>query len=322
MANYVLMNDTYDTWHHGCRAVSRVIRREMAKRGFNLVATSRVGNRWWEDFSFVEQIQKADLILINGEGSFHSGGEDAQRCIRVFHDFAHIKRIAIINSIWQDNPSEWTQSLKDASYVSLRDTISQSNLTSQGIDAQFCPDLSLVSSRPTTSIAKRSGVAWGDALRRQTTRALYDGFKSANGENYFASVRPRFRSPITPHPIKDFRYQMICSIKRYTCFNDEVELSAFLGSRELYITGRFHGACLSLCAGTPFISVASNTQKITYLLQDLGLNTERVFPDATQLIAASAENWGWSKQEQQNLEENLEKISRQSQKMFDEVCTC
>ncbi|GHB44070.1 hypothetical protein GCM10007094_36630 [Pseudovibrio japonicus] len=322
MPNYVLLNDTLDTWHHGCRAVSRVIRREMSLRGFKLTASSRVGSSWWEDTSFVEQARKADIILINGEGSFHSGSDDAEKCMRIFDAFTTKTRIALINSIWQDNPVEWSEVIKAASYVSLRDTNSQRNLNSLGIEAQYCPDLSLVSSRPVSAISHRIGIAWGDALRRNTSRGLYNAFKSAAGENYYASIRPRRRSPITSHPIKDFRYRLVCGLKHYTCFDDEVGLSQFLSSRELYITGRFHGACLALCAGTPFISVASNTQKITYLLHDMGLNTNRVFSDLKHLVSASPEEWSWSEQEQGNLKENLENASVQTKKMFDAVCSC
>ncbi|MFS8184318.1 polysaccharide pyruvyl transferase family protein [Pseudovibrio denitrificans] len=322
MFKYVLMNDTFDTWHHGCRAVSRVIRKEMEHRGFSLSATSRVGASWWEDSVFVEHAKQADLILINGEGTFHSGSSEAEKCMRIFQEKTSSNRIALINSIWQDNPTSWVDIISNASYISLRDTNSQKKLTEHGVQAHYCPDLSLISSKPISTLNPRSGVAWGDALKRNVTRDLYRGFRSSRGENYFASVRPTHRSPLTSYPLKDLRYSLTCWWKNYSCFNDEEELARFLAQRNLYITGRFHGACLALCAGTPFVAVASNTKKITFLLNDMGLNPARVFTDTKHLLTASPEQWCWSLDEQESLKENLENARSRATKMFDEICAC
>jgi len=43
----------------------------------------------------------------------------------------------------------------------------------------------------------------------------------------------------------------------------------WLKSLDLHITGRFHGACLSILVGTPFFAIKSNSHKIEGLLKDM-----------------------------------------------------
>ena len=43
----------------------------------------------------------------------------------------------------------------------------------------------------------------------------------------------------------------------------------WLQSLDLYVTGRFHGLCLSALMGIPFLALSSNSHKIQAILKDM-----------------------------------------------------
>ena len=61
---------------------------------------------------------------------------------------------------------------------------------------------------------------------------------------------------------------------------DEARYLALLGRARMHVTGRFHGICLSLVTGTPFLTTGSNSWKIEALLADAGLPANRAIAEA------------------------------------------
>ncbi len=321
MSDYVLLNDTCDTWHHGCRAVSGVIRREMMSRGWSLSVSCRVGENWWELDQKVEQIKKSPLVVINGEGTLHDGALEAAKVMKIFEFRNPNQPTVLINSIWRNNPSEWGEQLRNAAYVSVRDRMSQSILKSvHGIEADFCLDLSLCSMEPKFSDLDRTGLVWGDALNRKLTRRLYKSFSESSGENYYASIRPAKRSCSENRVFKDFRSRFVAWLRGQSVFHDERDYVDFLSQRSLYVTGRFHGVCLSIVAGTPFLALPSNTDKIACLIDDMGLNKKRQFSSLEQILTVDPDDWVWTEEERIKIYEELIATKRHCQMMFDHVC--
>ena len=69
MVNAVLLNDTSKRYHHGCARVSRIIKNGLQKQGVDLIATSFAHKNWKKNKLFLKSLKKAQLIIINGEGT-------------------------------------------------------------------------------------------------------------------------------------------------------------------------------------------------------------------------------------------------------------
>jgi polysaccharide pyruvyl transferase WcaK-like protein len=81
-------------------------------------------------------------------------------------------------------------------------------------------------------------------------------------------------------------------------------LKTIASNTKLVISGRFHGVCLCLKVGVPFLAVRSNTYKIEGLLEDAGFADRLVSIDAladrdmsVQLLKAASD---WSEADEQN----------------------
>jgi polysaccharide pyruvyl transferase WcaK-like protein len=61
-------------------------------------------------------------------------------------------------------------------------------------------------------------------------------------------------------------------IRDTTRFRPAPEILRTIAAAKGLIAGRFHAACLSLMAGTPFASIPSNTSKTRGMLEDAGLS--------------------------------------------------
>ena len=56
-----------------------------------------------------------------------------------------------------------------------------------------------------------------------------------------------------------------------------------INSNKFLITGRYHDVCIAIMCRTPFVSIKSNTFKIQELLNDIGINKNRVANDISSI---------------------------------------
>jgi hypothetical protein len=91
-----------------------------------------------------------------------------------------------------------------------------------------------------------------------------------------------------------------------------------LARAELTVTGRFHGACLAMAAGTPFVALASNSWKIEALIEDAGLERWRLAePEALPgLLAGGAAALGWTDGERAALDAYLDHAAQGAEALF------
>lgn len=131
MPNVVLVNDTslFNT-HFGCQLVGQTLREQCARVGLNIIGSFPLefdlnqGRLW---------LQRADLVIINGEGSLHHGRHI--RLLNLANDFP----CALINCVYQENGSQ--PALNQFLYVSARESLSAGEIRNQGVDCQVVPDL-------------------------------------------------------------------------------------------------------------------------------------------------------------------------------------
>ena len=275
----VLLNDTSARYHHGCSRVSRRIKTLLAERDIEVSASNPAHENWRSNDKFLAALAQCDVIVINGEGTLHSGAKRGAILLEILSARERRgKPVALVNALWQNNPAEWIDLLTECDIVSVRDSHSLKELTDAGVaHARLAPDLSLTGPiQPSDAIRDQRVV--GDSVRLECRQVLARAaqFQSANylptkyleaaiWQNKFVSAalwRLYNGVPFGKVPL----FRMV--------YNDEDYLGELQGSMS-HVTGRFHGVCLSMLAQTPFMAVASKTTKIQALLEDVGIGGGR-----------------------------------------------
>jgi len=254
----VLLNDTdalEKYCHFGCSAVVRTIREQLRIQGISVVTSINTAK---ELSIFEKRCRRLDLVIINGEGTMHEG--NARRANWLLNAASRISRAHCCPAILMN--THW--SLRDAKQLSgidgvyARDQRSVARLKRQGVTAQMAPDLSLF------------------------------GFSTETGSGLCVqdSVVPSAREQLAELAIKMGLPLDCCSLDSI----EECRKSPRAGSfgfrlfREApigrLITGRFHGVCYAISAGIPFFTVASNTDKVESILEELNLSIDPTLTSA------------------------------------------
>src|SRR5262245_12462177 len=140
MRRVVLLNDTSIHNHHGCRRVIGTIRGCLASRGLEVIDSAPAAAPWDGAPSLLRNMRRADLILINGEGTLHHGAGLGARLLSVVDHPARCGTpVALINTIYQENPPEWGRWLSKMSLVAARDRRSQHEFERVDVRAAFAP---------------------------------------------------------------------------------------------------------------------------------------------------------------------------------------
>ena len=77
----LIVNDTASEHHHGCTRVMRTLRTLCAAYGFDIIGSAPVHKSWRAQPEFVELLARARLVIVNGEGSIHHGGKQAEEIL-------------------------------------------------------------------------------------------------------------------------------------------------------------------------------------------------------------------------------------------------
>ena len=129
----VLVNDTsmYSA-HFGTQLVGQTFREQFSRLGIELIGA--VGR---EIDGHQALFSKADLLVINGEGSIHHG--------RNLHlaELANNFPCVLVNCVWDENPD--VPALSQMRYISARESLSAEEISRQGVDCQVVPDVSFAS---------------------------------------------------------------------------------------------------------------------------------------------------------------------------------
>lgn len=284
----VILNDTRGDNHFGCMRVMRIIEQNLQSRGMEIAATSLVRNDWKRDEAFLNAMRSADLIVINGEGTLHHGSKQGSRLLDVVDCLARgTTPVALINAVYQDNPSAWNDRLARIDLISTRDSWSATEVEKAiGRKVGFVPDLSLAEGAiATPAAAQRDRLLVGDSVNREIGRQLLAYADQRDDARYLpilTSIKPP--KPHYPAPLRALRQAYIDLHAtlfgwrhRHTAFNrTEAGFLECLQSGYLHLTGRFHAVCLCLATQTPFLALESNSWKIAALLHDFGLGEDRI----------------------------------------------
>lgn len=291
MKNVLILNDTAaGDLHLGCQRVMKVLSDGLSSVGVNVIGSIPVGISWRDFADIGGLLSRADVIIINGEGTIHSGRKKAEDLLSIVEFAPSSTRLFLVNSIYEDNPQAWVHYLKRFHYISTRDSVSAneiSKLLDRPID--FMPDFSMCGEVNFSRSVVAERVLIGDSVSWSTTKKLVDLSNEMRAAGAVVSLSPL--SPIFKPEIQMRRFlpQVMADIcsrwwlselcgnnPQLVFFKSDIEYLECLSTSKLHITGRFHSTCFALLTQTPVLSISSNTSKIERLFLDSGVSSERV----------------------------------------------
>ena len=248
MKTAILLNDTSYESHIGSRTVVdsfdylckkydiKVIKKYTRAQCIELIR------------EIIPLFDKVDLILINGEGSLHHHPRPSTAFFKIIMRYIKKRhKVVLFNTLWQDMKYKGlSKHLRKINLISVRESYSYEELVKKYPKEKLIITPDLIFHNEFKS-EDRSKIGYGDSVNHK----IRSSFKRK--ANYF---------PL--NFIHSGTYKNPTSLN-YPSLQSYV---TWLESLDLYITGRFHGVCLSAIAGTPFLSYPSNSHKIEGILHD------------------------------------------------------
>lgn len=309
----VILNDTSNELHHGCRTVMRNIRCLLRKRNIELIATNPSSVDWQPNKRFVEDIQKSDIVIVNGEGTLHHSQRTGLYLVKVSE---YCKKLAIpvvlINSTYYRNNEEFANYTKNFDLIFVRQSLSQDELKEKNINSEVVPDMTFYDTINISEKEKTSKIGFTDTFSTELSEKLYY-YSQKSKEYLYLPILVPYKIETWSNPrsvlrkIKYEAFNMVNYIKRIFFKNRlnhaYIRRFYYVESYDKYIktirdlnflvTGRFHALCFALKTQTPFLALPLNSNKIEGILKDIGLNNERIikFEDLNDELIAKYSNF-------------------------------
>jgi len=241
MKNIYILNDTSD-YHGGSSAVMEYLLALFNKNIFSVVletCTNKIE---------ITNINNADIVILNGEGTMHSSKPRAIHLLKVLEYAQNIGKSTIIcNTSWFNMTREYDHVLRKLDQFTVREILSKKELASKH---NIIPEIALDLSYHIQS----------NIVRNESIRFLKTDFYS-NEFNCF----------VIPNG-GNLEYIEFFNMKKH---NWQETLQKF-SSTKVLLTGRYHGLIASIKVKTRFITYPGNTKKIEGLLNWFGNDTALV----------------------------------------------
>lgn len=300
----VLINDTRVDRHHGCEVAVSAIQTLARTTGFDIVAAAPAHTDFRQDAKFMQTLENADGIVVNGEGSIHANGPRAETLLSTGNVARQLgKPSMLFNCTWGMHDARHANMAQAFDVISVREGKSALELSKAGIHAHIAPDAALFYDWPKVARTEHLLVTdsvLADATRRlmrtsrqQKARVINIRFPDSNLRSTLNDARRMIdkAAPFRPSNLADaVRAAAFGFGEKYT---ETDEFVTQIGASKLILTGRFHMMILALATRTPFLAVASNTHKIEATLNDAGLCPWRMV-DAAEVddaMIARASRW-------------------------------
>jgi len=326
----LLINDTRIVGHHGSSSVVDVIFQEFAKRGISVVSDIEHG---------INITSLGDhgcqAVVINGEGAMHGGGKHSHLFSRIGEEM-YRRRIPVflINTVFNERTPEIVARMRYFTGIYCRETQSAKLLDAAGVEARVCPDLTFGLDLP-DDLVFRSGdrIVVLDTTVASKNRRLYR-FCLENGLQ-FQPMRasPRlvritsFRNLLRIARFSATKYagRLLPGLYAFGRYANAVTSSrAFLKRMAdetlVVVASRFHGVCLCIKAGVPFLAISSNTPKIEGMLADAGLS-DRMFDIDDLDVDLIRRRAPWSLQHEERRLHYVAEARQRIDRMFDDIAS-
>jgi hypothetical protein len=327
----LILNDTDEGGtHFGCVRVMRTIRTELKLRGLEEHSSIKVGTDWRVVPRFVDMIDAADLVVINGEGTLHHGRRRGRWLLEAgARAKSRGARVALINALWQENPADWADLAMDFDVLACRDSMSADELAlATGRNVAVVGDLSMLYPHPVQAAVARDGMTIGCSVSSTVTRVMADLADRMGTEFMPVTTAPR----TVPARTEGWRRWVATRVAEWqnrrfraahprmrTVADDYAYLDA-LRTRQLLVTGRFHSVCMALLTETPFLATSSNSRKIEALVSDIGLDPTRLvtLKDLTPDVILGRD-WAFAPQELASIQGSLARWRTTAEALFDSI---
>jgi len=254
----LLGNDTGTAPHLGCQAVSDAHARLLGRAGhtvvYRLFRGELIGHEAADDRQIVGSLERdervsgmldaVEAVVVNGEGTLHHG---AGRSWLALLDIAQRrgKATLLVNSVFQEMRG-FEATLARLDDFTVREGRSLVEARSRGARPRVVPD---------SYLAARFS-AGGEPFAGDVVTDWHRQRHDSGGilQRYLAERSATYVPLVTPE-----------------AWNSWAGLPFRLAGAECILTGRHHGVCAAVVAGTPFVALGSNTHKIEALLEDLEL---------------------------------------------------
>lgn len=262
MIKVALLNDTTrDIGHWGCNHVIQNINTLCHEHNCEIYLYDRNTDKDFDYKEFKEQINPADIVLLNGEGTLHdNAGSNWLKKAAIAKDLN--KKTFLVNSVWQNN-TQTKNYLQIFDICTFREAFSYNEAIQDGCkNAIKIPDLTFYSWPTLKELPhhpqKKIGII--DSTKKDITSELIKLSILYKSDLFFMYLKHWKKYQ------RDIRYLF----QRNKNFK-HLEKAEQLTDYETLISGRFHACCMSLMLGIPTISIESNTWKIKSMLQDAEL---------------------------------------------------
>jgi hypothetical protein len=250
----MLLNDNATLGHAGCQAVSDAIARRIGELGHTVISRYFLGEVYrfrysnredgiaavLSDQDICEQIEAADVVACNGEGSIHHGaGTELLAVLGAAQSLG--KPTLLFNAVFEET-SGWESVLGRLDDFTVRDHRSLAYTKSLGLTARFVPDISLEAGYV---LDKHIGLAGKDVLtdwhpHRTDVEAIIRSYAAepSSSEKFYLPLHSRETAEIWR------------------------SLPSMLSDCRVLLTARHHGAYMAALCGCPFVILGSNTHKM------------------------------------------------------------
>ncbi|MCX7299781.1 MAG: polysaccharide pyruvyl transferase family protein [Rhodobacterales bacterium] len=273
----VILNDTSTRYHHGCTRVVRLLTEGLAAQGFQITARSPARNDWLLDKAFMAALAQAQVVVINGEGTFHDRAEGATKLLAITDHTT--KPVALINALYENNPASWHRQIAACALLSARDSRSAAEL-SRAADRPVSWTFDLSLSAPAgTAPTLRHGLIVGDSVRLDRRKILARAARRLHATWIPTKTlsNPFLGTGLIRNTLwRAYNGTFTGPVPTIALPPSETAYLAALAAATGHLTGRFHAVCLSLLTETPFRALGSKTSKIETLLTDAGLGPDRL----------------------------------------------
>lgn len=234
---------------------------------------------------YEQEINAADLIVINGEGSIHHDSKNATHLFEISKALVEQnERVVLINALWQQNsPDKWKPVIAKFSAAYCRDKKSQKELMAIYPAAGYAPDLTFFDYPVFPNSG--AGFACTDSVLNKWSRFAMQAAKQDPELDYLTmftgNLKHRRGTKDWAKQVKYFLYPLLIKYlglklsPRYhalsLAYTDTDAFIQHLNSFKAVCVARYHTLCFTIQQEIPFVAVGSNSHKSEALLEELGL---------------------------------------------------
>lgn len=278
MRSAIILNSTQTYEHIGCYLTMAGLKSTLQEAGIKTVYEIGTNESAIDDATAFFNLNPDALIVINGEGTFHSDQPYSLRLLEAVKGEEH--RVLLLNSQFTNMNATAINCLRKLALVQVRNKFDQMALRAEGVDALFCPDMLFASGIEQFgfTVINGFGKIFTDSHRKDVTEAIWSHYLAERTKKGWINFHYRpLGSPSRVERMLNnglFRseYALMCLGarlgNRIGRFSLSETLRHFAAADEV-ITGRYHAVCLAIAFGKPLKFFASNTAKIERLLADV-----------------------------------------------------